>query len=108
MADRNVILMDILHLTIKKKWFDLIASDKKKIEYREYKPYWVTRLYGKHFDEIHFRNGYGKKSPVMVTECTGMAVIPPDGGYLCAPENGEILNGYQFAIGIGRIKSITS
>ena len=100
--------MDILHLTIKKKWFDLIASGKKKIEYREYKPYWVTRLYGKHFDEIHFRNGYGKKSPVMVTECTGMAVIPPDGGYLCAPENGEILNGYQFAIGIGRIKSITS
>jgi len=100
--------MNILHLTLKKKWFDLIASGKKKIEYREYKPYWEVRLHGKHFDEIHFRNGYGKRRPTVVTECTGIAVVPPGGGLLCAPENGEVLNGYQFAIGIGSIKSITN
>jgi len=33
-----------LHLTLKKKWFDMIASGEKKEEYRELKPYWVERL----------------------------------------------------------------
>ena len=60
----------ILHLTLKKKWFDLIAQGKKKEEYREYKPYWIKRLtlsvYP--FDEVHFRNGYHKKSPFMRIE----------------------------------------
>ncbi|MDM8539125.1 ASCH domain-containing protein [Desulfobacterales bacterium HSG17] len=33
---------DILLLTLKHKWFDLIASGKKRREYREIKPYWAT------------------------------------------------------------------
>lgn len=33
-----------LHLTLKKKWFDMIASGEKKEEYREIKPYWSQRL----------------------------------------------------------------
>lgn len=36
--------MKILHLTLKKKWFDMIASGEKKEEYREIKPYWFRRL----------------------------------------------------------------
>ena len=36
--------MKILHLTIKKKWFDMILSGEKKEEYREIKPYWNRRL----------------------------------------------------------------
>lgn len=36
--------MKILHLTLKKKWFDMIASGEKKEEYREIKPYWTNRL----------------------------------------------------------------
>lgn len=36
--------MKTLHLTLKKKWFDMIASGEKKEEYRELKPYWVRRL----------------------------------------------------------------
>lgn len=63
--------MRILHLTLKKKWFDLIASGEKKIEYREIKPYWTKRLYAKCFDEIHFRNGYAKDSPFMRVEFLG-------------------------------------
>ena len=67
----------ILHLTLKKKWFDLIASEKKKVEYREIKKYWELRLLEiapiysglififKKFDEIHFKNGYKKDSPFM-------------------------------------------
>ena len=36
--------MKILHLTLKKKWFDMILSGEKKEEYREIKPYWFRRL----------------------------------------------------------------
>ena len=34
----------ILHLNLKKKWFDLIDKGIKKEEYREIKPYWEKRL----------------------------------------------------------------
>jgi len=34
----------ILHITLKKMYFDMIASGEKTEEYREIKPYWVDRL----------------------------------------------------------------
>lgn len=37
----------ILHLTLKKKWFDMIASGEKKEEYRDLKEYWANRLTSK-------------------------------------------------------------
>jgi len=37
--------MNILHLTLKKQWFDMILSGEKKEEYRVLKPYWLNRLY---------------------------------------------------------------
>lgn len=58
----------VLHLTIKKKWFDDILSGSKKLEFRQNKPYWNRRLDGKHFDEVLFRNGYRKDSPTMRVE----------------------------------------
>jgi len=36
--------MNTLNLTLKKKWFDMIASGEKKEEYREIKDYWAVRL----------------------------------------------------------------
>jgi len=36
--------MEILHLNLKKKWFDMIASGEKKEEYREMKKYWIKRM----------------------------------------------------------------
>lgn len=36
--------MKILKLTIKKTWYDKIASGFKKEEYREIKPHWFSRL----------------------------------------------------------------
>lgn len=36
--------MKTLHLTLKKKWFEMIASGEKKEEYRDIKPYWLNRL----------------------------------------------------------------
>ena len=60
--------MRILHLTLKKQWFDLIASGIKKEEYRELRPYWHTRLKNKRYDAIKFRNGYQKNAPTMTVE----------------------------------------
>ena len=64
-------MQKILHLTLKKKWFDLILSGEKQEEYREIKPYWKTRLVGRKYDIIRFRNGYKKDSPVMEVEYFG-------------------------------------
>lgn len=52
----------ILHLTLKKKWFDMILSGVKKEEYREVKAYWVDRLlitsnslFGYDYEDFFFR-----------------------------------------------------
>lgn len=62
----------VLHLTLLKKWFDLIATGEKRIEYRAFSPHWIARLAGKRFDEVHFRNGYRKDSPWMRVKCDGI------------------------------------
>lgn len=36
--------MKTLHLNLKRQWFDMILSGKKKEEYREIKPFWLSRL----------------------------------------------------------------
>lgn len=79
----------MLILPIKRKWFDMIASGEKKEEYREIKPYWTTR-FNNNLNEknrnlinverdlrrkyplwidVKFKNGYSKKSPVMICKC---------------------------------------
>ena len=37
----------MIQFNLEKKWFDKIKSGEKKIEYREFKPYWI-----KHFEKI--------------------------------------------------------
>jgi len=54
--------MKILHLSVKKEYFDQINSGEKKWEYRLMKPYWSTRLVQKQFDLIRISNGYPKRS----------------------------------------------
>lgn len=81
--------MKILHLTLKKKWFDMILSGYKREEYREIKPYWIKRLLiapfgdGHKFvfhdnevlyDAICFTNGYGKKARTVIVEYKGVTV----------------------------------
>lgn len=93
----------ILHLTLKKKWFDLIASGKKKIEYREFKRYWVSRLRFTEFDEIHFHNGYGKNAPLVRVEFKGRELIHSSSH---SPANGEKLNGTYYALKLGRVLEV--
>jgi hypothetical protein len=37
--------METLHLNLIKKWFDMIKSGEKKVEYREITDYWAVRLF---------------------------------------------------------------
>lgn len=73
--------MKVLHLTLKKKWFDMIASGIKKEEYREDKMYWKNRLVKegywhsqtcKDFDIVRFKNGYSKDARTLDIECLGI------------------------------------
>lgn len=79
--------MKILHLTLKKKWFDMIASGEKKEEYRQDKIYWKRRLVKegywhsqtcKDFDIIRFRNGYANDALTLDVECKGISLSDLD------------------------------
>ena len=63
----------VLHLTLKRRWFDEILSGVKKVEYRIAKPYWTRRLEGKHFDGARFRNGYRRDAPFMRVEVVNIS-----------------------------------
>jgi len=59
----------LLHLTLKKEWFDLIKSGKKKQEFREFKPYWIKRFCAIDYFEkskekphLYFSNIHGWKT----------------------------------------------
>ncbi len=104
--------MTILHLTVKKKWFDLIASGDKKIEYREFNPYWERRLMvGRQyirddFEEVHFRNGYSKYAPFMRVECLSIVIMHSQCTIMYSPRNGEILKGWKFGICLGQVLEV--
>ena len=65
--------MEILRLTLKREYFDRIASGEKRFEYRNVKPYWTKRLKDRKFDLILFRNGYHADAPEMEVEWRGMS-----------------------------------
>lgn len=77
----------VLHLTIKRRWFLEILRGVKTLEYRANKPYWNRRLDGKHFDEVHFRNGYSHNAPLMRIQV--LNIVKGVEGYII--ELGEIL-----------------
>lgn len=66
----------ILRLVIQKKWFDMILSGVKKEEYRDIKPYYISRLIKddkiKKFDIIELINGYQKDAPRAILEIKGI------------------------------------
>lgn len=101
--------MKVLHLTLKRRWFDMIASGEKKEEYREIKPYWGKRLtdqigdksFYKEFDVVYFRNGYSKHAPVIAVECKGIGIATGN------PQWGAEPNIHYFVIKLGKVLTIT-
>jgi len=92
--------MKILHLTLKKQWFDLIANGTKKEEYRDIKPHWNRILSKQKYDAIQFVNGYGKHRPHIIIELkeilSGLGIV--EWG---APENKTV-----YILKLGRILKI--
>jgi hypothetical protein len=82
-----------LHLTLHRKFFTEIADGSKKIEYRKRTSYWKTRLEGRTYDVIKFRNGYATDAPEMIVQFRGVKKIHKWG----AP---------HYAIALGRILKI--
>lgn len=81
----------ILHLNLKKKWFDMILSGEKKEEYRDMSEYW-KRIFQDHSDKfkmlikiknnhfypedviICFSNGYAKNRRQFYIKCNGLKI----------------------------------
>ncbi len=69
----------ILPLVLKGKWFDMIASGKKREEYRLATEYWQLRFFNwassvtsEKAPVVEFRRGYAKDAPRMVFWCLGL------------------------------------
>lgn len=60
-----------LELTLKRRWFDMIASGEKREEYRDPTDWILSRLKGKQYDTVRFRNGYAPDAPVCICEFDG-------------------------------------
>ena len=62
----------VLRLTLKRKWFDMIASGEKREEYREQGKWIDSRVNAnKEYDVVEFKNGYGPDVPCCVVEYLG-------------------------------------
>ena len=81
----------VLQLTIARKYFDDIARGSKLEEYRERKEYWATRLEGRDYDTIIFRNGYGPDVPEMEVEFKGVRKTTRKGDPIYAIKLGKVL-----------------
>jgi ASC-1-like (ASCH) protein len=62
----------LLHLNLHREFFAAIAAGTKKIEYRAQTPHWRSRLEGRSYDAILFRNGYSANAPEMLVEFLGI------------------------------------
>lgn len=113
--------MKVLHLPIKKRWFDMIKSRVKKEEYRQVKPYWINRLADelegfaggdfmdlnreiaykyKPFTHVLLKNGYARDSPVLLVEVLGLDLA------LGRPEWGAPTDEQVFILKLGEIVEV--
>jgi hypothetical protein len=94
--------MKILHLTLKKKAFDVMITNEKKIEYRKENQWIRSRLLTsngtrKDYDLIKFVNGYGKDKPYFLAKYNGFNFSHND--YIT-----EFSNGLQVNVNKGDIR----
>ena len=84
--------VSVLHLNLRREFLARIAARTKRIEYRQRTGYWKTRLEGRKYDIIQFRNGYATKAPEMQVEFLGVKKIQKWGEPHYAIQLGRILN----------------
>lgn len=104
----------VLHLTLKKKWFDMILSGEKKEEYRDISKYWLRRLKWnaktsitqgrfRDFEMVRFARGghFHSSIPQITVKCLG--ITADFGG---REEWGAEPGKMYFIITLGKILSI--
>lgn len=80
--------MNILHLPLKREWYDMIASGEKPEEYREINAYWLPRLVDlsksidsfKPFTHACLRRGYTKTAMLREIESISVGYGKPEWG----------------------------
>ena len=68
----------ILKLTLKRKWFAMVANGDKRDEYRKEKAWIMSRLLDRDgreapYDLVEFRNGYGENVPMIRLKYRGFS-----------------------------------
>lgn len=91
----------VLHLSVSKQWYDMLASGEKKEEYREIKDYWTKRLlkdlpvgfrlgikigtirkpWHPVYTHVLFINGYGDDKPRVEKEIESISIGKPRKGW---------------------------
>lgn len=62
----------VLHLSLYREHFSAIADGTKPIEYRPQSTHWKSRIEGKRYDAVLFRNGYAPNAPEMLVQFLGV------------------------------------
>lgn len=98
----------ILNLTIKRRWFDMIASGEKREEYRSADNRQVAVTYKRLFNYgwpsascMILRNGYSMGSPALAVRVYG--IMLRNGNDSIHPEWGEPTDRTHFAIMLGDV-----
>ena len=66
-----------LKLVLKYHWYSQIEYGKKVKEYREYKDFWIKRLYPfEQWGFVEFQKGYSKNPPKMLFEIKKISLLP--------------------------------
>ena len=83
--------MEVLHLVLKRKYFERIYDGTKTTEYRDYTNYWKKRIEGNHFTHIKFQLAYSKNPPTMLVEVRDRNVVEYKGDFAYAFDLGKII-----------------
>jgi hypothetical protein len=88
--------LDVITTTLKREWFAAIVARTKRIEYREIKPYWTSRLRKVRTPfRLVLRNGMTPPIPVLTVRID--RIIPSPKGHR---------RGGTYALHIGRVLKV--
>jgi hypothetical protein len=69
--------VDVITTTLKREWFAQIVAGTKRVEYREIKPYWTTRLRQVRVPfRLVLRNGMSPPIPVVTVRIDRISPSP--------------------------------
>ena len=87
----------VLHLVLKRKYFERIYEGTKTTEYRDLTEYWKRRIDEKYYTHIKFQLAYSKNPPTMLVEVLDRNIVNYKGVKSYAFKLGKIIevNNYE-------------